>query len=285
MQKLAFVIAMFAGIFPLVIHAQENPLSDGKFWGTATARDVIQAVRSGVDIHVRAEHGRTPLHLAAIFGRSPKVVVPLLKQEGVNVDARDEHGNTPLHLAVRYGQTQELVALLLDSGAKIEARNEYGHTPLHVAALSSEERIIYTLFRGGKDIEKMEEHEIEALRVSGTPELVALLLDRSADIEARDQDGKTPLHYAAAISKTPKSTALLLDRGANIGARDKSEWTPLHHAADQGKAPAVMELLLDRGADGAARDDKGRTPFDRVEGNNFLKGSDIYWLLNEAQYQ
>ncbi|MCY4048119.1 MAG: ankyrin repeat domain-containing protein [Hyphomicrobiales bacterium] len=87
------------------------------------------------------------------------------------------------------------------------------------------------------------------------------------------------------LSKTSKSTALLLDRGANIEARDKSEWTPLHHAADHGKAPAVMELLLDRGADGAARDNEDRTPFDRIKGNDSLKGSALYWRLNEAQYQ
>ncbi|MCY4030484.1 MAG: ankyrin repeat domain-containing protein, partial [Hyphomicrobiales bacterium] len=216
MRKLAFVAVMLAGFCPLAGHAQENPLLDREFWETATARDVIQAVRSGADIQVRAREGGTPLHLAVIFGRSPGMISPLLER-GADINARDERGNTPLHMAARTGQTLEVVTLLLDGGARMEARNEDGHTPLHYAAIWTEEQMLYRLFREGKDIKEMkdhmEKHELEALMVSGTPELIGWLLDRGANIEVRDKEGKTPLHYAAAISKSPKSTALLLDRG------------------------------------------------------------------------
>ena len=49
MRKLAFVIAVFAGVFPLAIYAQENSLLDKEFCGGAVAQDVIQAIRGGVD--------------------------------------------------------------------------------------------------------------------------------------------------------------------------------------------------------------------------------------------
>ena len=58
-----------------------------------------------------------------------------------------------------------------------------------------------------------------------------LLIDRGADVGARDKHGKTPLHEAARYSKTPAVAALLIDRGADVGARNKYGETPLHEAA------------------------------------------------------
>ena len=64
------------------------------------------------------------------------------------------------------------------------------------------------------------------------PAVIALLLDRGADIAARDDSGRTPLHGAAANNTEPAVIALLLDRGADIAAKSDSGWTPLHGAAE-----------------------------------------------------
>jgi ankyrin repeat protein len=52
---------------------------------------------------------------------------------------------------------------------------------------------------------------------------------------------------------------LLLDRGADINARQAGGFTPLHGAAANGDR-TMSELLVDRGADPSARNDEGRTP-------------------------
>ena len=78
---------------------------------------------------------------------------------------------------------------------------------------------------------------------------------------------------------------LLLDRGADIDARDKNGWAPLHFAAAFSEVPTVVELLLDRGADATTRDSEGKVPFAYAVRNEHLKGTDVYWRLNEAQYQ
>ena len=105
--------------------------------------------------------------------------------------------------------------------------DNYGRTPLHMA-----------VFR-------------EKLAVAG------LLLERGADLEARDKLGRTPLHEAAFRGKTAM-VKLLLAHGADLEARDKFGRTPLREAAFHGET-AMVKLLLARGADPKARDNKGNT--------------------------
>ena len=101
------------------------------------------------------------------------------------------------------------------------------------------------------------------------PAVVGLLLDRGGDVEARDEIGWTPLHWAARLSayydifNEGRSSAIiesLLYHGADIEARNDYGRTPLHVVAEHGTY-SVAELLLDHGADIEARDDDGWTPW------------------------
>ena len=85
---------------------------------------------------------------------------------------------------------------------------------------------------------------------NANPAVMALLLDRGAAVDARNEKGETPLHRAA-HNANPAVMALLLDRGAatvDVGS-EKGE-TPLHEAAAHNANPAVTALLLDRGGGG-----------------------------------
>ncbi len=88
--------------------------------------------------------------------------------------------------------------------------------------------------------------------------VVADLLDRGADVGARDSVGRMPLHLAAG-GQHPGVVVELLRRGADVNARDARGRTPLHEAAREGSGD-VMLALLDRGADVDAPDALGRTP-------------------------
>ena len=134
-------------------------------------------------------------------------------------------------------------------------------TPLHNAATEDEPEVVALLLDRGADIEAHNEKGATPLHVAAAhnkPEVVALLLDRGADIEARSATGHTPLHYAAGYNK-PEVVELLLDRGADIESSPDTEHTPLHYAAGDNK-PEVVALLLDRGANIEARTEKGTTP-------------------------
>ena len=66
----------------------------------------------GVDVNVRScVDGRTPLHMAALHGRTSCAQV--LLSNGAHVNVQDVESNTPLHLAARNGHTP-LMSMLID---------------------------------------------------------------------------------------------------------------------------------------------------------------------------
>jgi ankyrin repeat protein len=82
------------------------------------------------------------------------------------------------------------------------------------------------------------------------------------DLSLTDDAGQTPLHLAAIHCRT-NIVVLLLDRGAKVDARAKGDDTPLHLAAQAGCLDAVA-ILLQHGADINARDSDGHTPMTRA---------------------
>ena len=111
---------------------------------------------------------------------------------------------------------------------------------------------------------------------NGHTEVARLLLERGAELEAKDPDGRTSLMWAAFNGHT-EVVCLLLDRGADIEARDKDDWTPLIWASSYGHTE-VFRLLLDRGADIEARDKHCRTPLMWAAFNGY---TEVFRLLLE----
>ena len=110
-------------------------------------------------------------------------------------------------------------------------------------------------------------------------------LGAGADPNARAEFGRTPLHRAAAHSQTPEVVTALVNAGADPNARDEVGDTPLHWAAAISQTPAVVTALVNAGADPNARDEFGDTPFELIPEDSPLKGTDVYWRLNEARFR
>uniref|UniRef100_A0A665T5I8 Uncharacterized protein n=1 Tax=Echeneis naucrates TaxID=173247 RepID=A0A665T5I8_ECHNA len=88
-------------------------------------------------------------------------------------------------------------------------------------------------------------------------EEVQLLLHKKEDVNALDQERRTPLHAAACVGDV-HIMDLLIESGASVNAKDHVWLTPLHRAA--ASRNEVMGLLLRRGAEANARDKFWQTP-------------------------
>jgi uncharacterized protein len=93
------------------------------------------------------------------------------------------------------------VQWLLDKGATIDAltKNKFRNTPLMSAMLGDAVNAATVLLEKGADVEIPEEGGFRALHIaaeSGDLRLVKLLLDHKARIDAKSDDGTTPLGVA-----------------------------------------------------------------------------------------
>ena len=115
--------------------------------------------------------------------------------------------------------------------------------------------------------------------IKGDIEAVKQHLAAGVDVNAKDEDGRTPLLHAA-YQGNNEIAELLLANGADVNAKNEVDTTPLHHAALYGHKETV-ELFITNGADVnaiiASGQYQGKTPLDlaiqlkRTETANLLR--------------
>ena len=88
---------------------------------------------------------------------------------------------------------------------------------------------------------------MSAAQYGGNAETVKLLLERGADVNAKDNDGWTPLQHAAKRGNV-EIIKLLLEKGADVNAKSNDGVTALMSAAKRGYME-IIKLLLEKGAD------------------------------------
>ena len=79
-----------------------------------------------------------------------------------------------------------------------------------------------------------------------SPRIAKLLIEGGADVNAKDKDDSTSLHWAAAWGHTG-IVALLIAHGADVNAKNKGGEMPLHRATNNGYLE-IVNLLNRHGA-------------------------------------
>jgi uncharacterized protein len=162
----------------------------------------------------------------AVKRDNPETILSLLNR-GFDPDTVNSDGLSALYLALRDESPKVANALIDWPRTNVEIRTPKDESPLMIAALK------------------------------GRMDFVKKLIARGADV---NKPGWTPLHYAATGGHL-EIVALLLDQNAYIDAASPNGTTPLMMAAEYGSAEAV-KLLLDAGADPSLKNQLGLTAID-----------------------
>lgn len=168
---------------------------------------LLREAGAPVDHHEAAAIGDTE-HVRSILDRNPELL-----------DSFSTEGFTALGLAAHFGHL-DTMRLLLDRGADVNvvSRHPIGATPLIGALFGRRVEAAKILIergadvrrgRGGKGWPRAGWTPLHYAAAFGFPDLVSLLLERGASVEARDDSGATPLDVAREVSREDIAGILL----------------------------------------------------------------------------
>jgi ankyrin repeat protein len=206
---------------------------------------IVEAVLArGADVNIVSRDGETALYRAAKAQRWE--IVKLLLERQANPAAGDEAHKSSLLMALTGKAPPEIVELLLERGAALNVKGEKDFTPLLLAAKNGNWSAVVRFVEHGADVRIADEYGRTALHFAAEISrhgphdqqergiAMAALLDRKADVNARDSNGATPLH-------------LMLERITN-GLSRGNDWY-LQNPGDQKPDLALVSLLVKHGAD------------------------------------
>ena len=242
------------------------------------------------DIEARDKEGHTPLMHAV--NHNTRDAVAFLLDQNADMEAKNYAGQSVISLAYVMhdnGPTffWSSFSLLLRHGATMTANRSLDAAICQEAARKGDISVMrYLLDRRGLSIESksgfstcMRSQDLTPLSTAATEGhkgMVKFLLERNANIEARDDKGSTPLLLAALAFKAT-IVDLLLEHNAQIESRDNQGNTAFLIAVKPHQRPfdtlyaneAVVEALLNHGANAEAKDNDGMTPLLWAVKNNW----------------
>ncbi|KAJ8934306.1 hypothetical protein NQ318_004607, partial [Aromia moschata] len=187
---------------------------------------VMFLVSRGASVDLKNSYGCTALHEAAFRGRLD--IVQYLIEEKAEINAKDAHGSTPLHSECLH---LELMKFLVDNGADVNETDVEGRTPLHIAAKCGDVELFKYLELNGADAQARDEDGRSPLHYATCPGSLGVLahLLETYDVDLVDHSGETAL-YVAVKRGHLDVVKFLVSRGANVNIKNNDGRTALHEA-------------------------------------------------------
>ncbi|UTC74617.1 ankyrin repeat domain-containing protein [Treponema sp. OMZ 792] len=239
-------------------------------------------INHGADIHAEDKSGESAF-IHSISAGLPMVEHVVTEK---NITERDSEGSTPLHIAVSHRASSDIIYYLVEKKSLINTRNKLGNTPLHIAAEKNYREAGEILIANNADIFYANLSGDSPLKFALTlGEGREDWMINSHTIGAGDGAGNTPLHLAAEWQILPM-IPYLIDKGADINARNANNETPLFNAV-RTDSPEAVKALLGSGskkADLDARDFLGNTILHAAVRWSAYKSADFILSKDTEEY-
>lgn len=252
-------------------------------------RIVKLMVKQGISIK-KAERICTDEHDPPVLIEAVKngnvEIVKILMENGADVNIKHSNGTTPLIEAAGDGSV-EIIKILIENGASVNAIRSDGTTPLFNAIAHHHNNIARIIIENGADLNTFSYRQgdtplIKVLKQANSmlivmgggtsPEsrkqLVALMLEKGVDINAKNKKGKTALDYSVrTLKKTMKGGGIERIEEINL-------------------LPGVYEMLIEAGE--RQKNRSSGSPSKILVIDNVLEGKQSYTkafeLVKEKKY-
>ena len=216
------------------------------------------------DFNVQYDAFKPPfnsLQIAAYFGITG--LVQQLLARGVSATEETSDGRQTLLFAIHADLA--LLRSLLDEGAdpNLDTSQRFGPPFYELLMRNPEIERVRLFLEYGADptlLDDVNSNGVHYFAYEGKdPDVLSLLVEKGADVNARDKWGETPLHNLLHVSD-PSLEVLhgLIKYGADVNIEDNEYQRPLYEVALSGNVEAAR-LLLDYGADINDKDKSGAT--------------------------
>ena len=219
------------------------------------------------DLNARDEEGNTPLNVAASSG-SLAIVKYLIEEKKCSPTSPGYLGRTPLHNACEGSDNLDVVKYLVEEqNGALSAKDEKGNTAMHVAAFSGclvimkyliEEKRCSPALPGYLGRTPLH----NACEEYGNLSIVKYLVEeQEADLNARDEEGNTPLNVAASCGSLAIVKYLIEEKKCSPTLPGYLDRTPLHNACEGSDNLDVVKYLVEeQNGDLDSKDEQGYTP-------------------------
>ncbi|XP_060520037.1 transient receptor potential cation channel subfamily A member 1 isoform X2 [Cylas formicarius] len=236
------------------------------------AVDYLLAV--GVKNDLLNEKKQAPLHLATELCKVSVLETMARHKDKIDVQQGGEHGRTALHIAAIYDHDACARILISDFGACPRKPCNNGYYPIHEAAKNASSKTMEVFLQWGESLGCSREEMISFYDAEGNVPLhsavhggdmkaVELCIRSGAKISTQQHDLSTPVHLACAQGAIEIVKIMFQlqpeEKMACLTSCDVQKMTPLHCAA-MFDHPEIVEYLIGEGADCNPMDKERRSP-------------------------
>lgn len=191
--------------------------SDNGYAKSDKHTDIMCAlIEAGANINACDADGFTPLMRLLSCGALPVTLFNILMDRHCDVSLRNGQGNTALHLFYGWSESlnQQIIRPIFDAGFNVNSLTSTGDNLLMIMIRAHRDRVNEALAR------------MVFISSETVTQNISMLLDRGIEIDTVDPDGNTCLHIAAG-NNLSSIARVLINRGADVNARNNDGDTPI----------------------------------------------------------